>query len=279
MNTSAYFLTEQDAPLVKSTLLSGFPELIQGTSTRKGGVSTGIHESMNLGFNNGDIPENVSKNYEIICRSLGIKPSQIVTAKQTHKTNVRIVTQRDSGKGVVLPVNYDDIDALVTNKPTYGPSPVLCILTADCLPVFVYDPKHMAIGLAHSGWRGTVNRIVPKMLEKMEQAYETDPNDVYLSIGPSICKKCYEVGDDVAEEFKKAFNRTELRDILFEGDTKGKYRLNLAAAVTVSAAGCGVLPENIENQGLCTACNSKLLFSHRITMGKRGTLASFLGIR
>ncbi len=279
MNGKGFFVTGSDVPLVKSRLLSGFPELIVGTSTRKGGVSTGIHESMNLGFNNGDNPKNVSKNYEIICKELGTEPSRIVMAKQTHKTNIRIVTERDCGKGVLLPVDYDDIDALITNRPINGPSPVLCILTADCLPVFIYDQKHMAIGLVHSGWRGTVKGILEKTLDKMEQVYETQACDVLISIGPGICRDCYEVGEDVAGEFKTAYSKQEINEILAEGKKPGKYNLDLAGAVTFTALKCGVKQENIEIQSLCTACNSKLLFSHRVTMGKRGTIASFLGIR
>jgi YfiH family protein len=265
--------------LVKSELLSQFKELISCCSTRKGGVSEGIYESMNLGFSNGDDPGNVRENYRIICKELGIEPSQIVLAKQTHKSNVRIITKADLGKGVTRPVDYDDVDAIITNRPMNGPSPVLGILTADCVPVSVYDPKHFAIGLAHSGWRGTVQHITAKMLKKMEEVFETRPEDVYLSTGPCICKKCYEIDEDVAGEFRRAFSSEDCGKILCPGTEIRKYRADLAKAVEITALRAGVKQENIELQDFCTACNSKLLFSHRITLGKRGTLATFLGIR
>ena len=274
-----YFLTDSDAVMVKSKLLSQFPELIQGTSTRKGGVSEGIHATMNLGFNNGDLPDRVRANYDIICKELDIPAERIVLAKQTHTSNIRIVTEEDLGKGLTRPVDYEDIDALITNKPFNGGSAVLTILTADCVPVSVYDPKHMAIGLAHSGWRGTVAQITAKMLKKMEEVYETDPADVYLSTGPCICKNCYVVSEDVAREFRKVYNEIELENILFPLGSDDKYRVDLAVAIKTTAMNCGVLESRLEMQDICTSCNSELLFSHRITMGKRGTLATFLGIR
>ncbi len=273
-----YYFDGASCKVVKSKLFKQFPELVSACSTREGGVSSGIYSTMNLGFATGDHPSNVSENYEIICNELGIRMEDVVLAKQTHQSNIRIVTDRDRGKGVLCPVNYDDIDALITSKTEHRPSPVLTVITADCVPVSVYDPKHMAIGLAHSGWKGTVQQITAKMLDKMEQVYETAPEDVYLSIGPSICSKCYEVGKDVASEFKKVYNLEEWEQ-LFTPTLDEKYYLNLQNAVKITALKAGVPEGNIEIQGLCTCCNPKLLFSHRASQGKRGTLATFLGIR
>ena len=137
----------------------------------------------------------------------------------------------------------------------------------------------MAIGLAHSGWRGTVAQITAKMLKKMEEVYETDPADVFLSTGPCICGKCYVVSEDVAQEFRKVYNEKELDSILFALGSEDKYRIDLAAAVKATAIKAGVPGANIETEDICTSCMSDLLFSHRVTMGKRGTLATFLGIR
>jgi len=268
-----YFLTEDKCKLVKSKLLSAYPELISACSTRLGGVSSGIHKSMNLGFYNGDEKEKVSENYRIITNTLGTSPERIVLGKQTHKNYVKKVNREDAGKGVIKPVDYDDIDALITNEKGL----VLCILTADCVPVSIYDPVNKAIGLAHSGWRGTVAEITAETIKAMTKEFSSNPKDLILSTGPCICKKCYEVSEEVAINVRKVYNDTS--DILFPHKEDDKYQLDLTAAIKSTALNSGLLAENIEIQELCTNCNPELLFSHRATGGKRGTLATFLGLK
>ncbi len=266
-----YILTDSFCPVCKSVKLNEYPEIVSACSTRLGGVSKGIHTSMNLGFLNGDDPEDVHENFRIICNELQINPRSLVFAAQTHTNKVRVTGLSDHGKGIFRERDYDNIDALVTNNP----GTTLIILTADCVPVSIYDPVNKAIGLAHSGWRGTATEIVCETIKTMQQEYGSKPENLIISTGPSICKKCYEVSADVVKEFEKAYNENEMK-VICEPVFEEHYLLDLNEAIKISALRAGVKPENFEITGLCTNCNPELLFSHRATHGKRGTLATFL---
>lgn len=243
-------------------------------STRLGGVSKGIYASMNLSYTRGDDKKAVDENFRRIAEIFETTPGRIVCSKQTHTTNVRIVTEEDCGKGVIYPADYDDVDGLVTNVPGI----VLCTSYADCVPLYFADPKHKAIGLGHSGWRGTVNRMGEKMLKTMQDAFGTEPEDVITAIGPSICKDCYEVGEEVAEMFRKCFEG-EWKTLLTEGRKEGKYQLDLWEANKRVLLGAGILEEHLAMTDLCTCCNSEYLFSHRASQGKRGNLGALIQLR
>ena len=121
-------------------------------TTRTGGVSNGIYSTMNLSFSRGDDLECVRENYRRIGEVLGTDPEHMVASKQTHTTNIHLVTKADAGNGITRPSVYDDIDGLATDIPGIA----LVTFYADCVPLYFVDPVHRAIGLAHSGWRGTV---------------------------------------------------------------------------------------------------------------------------
>lgn len=146
---------------------------------------------------------------------------------------------------------------------------------ADCVPIYLVDVKQKAIGLCHSGWRGTVGKISQKMLQIMKQQYRTEPADVVAAIGPSICRNCYEVSEDVIEAFLAVTDADSLTQIADKKDN-GRYQLDLWKANELWLSEAGVLQENIQITDICTCCNSKLLFSHRASQGKRGNLAAFL---
>lgn len=188
-------------------------------STREGGVSEGIYRSMNLSYTRGDKKEAVDENYRRIADVLGNSTEDMVCSDQTHTDHIRLVTAKDRGKGVTRPKDYADVDGLITQEKGI----VLCTFFADCVPLFFVDPVKKAIGLSHSGWRGTVQKIGRKTVERMGEAFGTDPKDVRAAIGPSICQDCYEVSEDVAEEFGKSFPAGEL----FYETKPGKYQLDL----------------------------------------------------
>ena len=250
-------------------------------STRLGGVSTGIYSSMNLGFTRGDIKENVDENFRRMASVLDCEPSDFVTGVQTHTTNVYRATRKDAGKGVTLPVDYRDVDGLITDEPGL----VLTTFYADCVPLFFVDPVHRAIGLSHSGWRGTVNRMGKVTIDAMRDSFGTAPADLICGIGPSICMDCYEVSEDVADAFMKEFPDC----LLSAGDTRDdhkfmmskgndKYLLDLRAANRLIMLEAGIPAANIELPAICTCCNPDYLFSHRASNGQRGNMAGFLGI-
>lgn len=242
-------------------------------STRFGGVSEGIFASMNLSFTRGDDKEHVLENYRRIADVLGCEMTDFVCTDQTHTTNVRITGRADGGKGVVREKDYTDVDGLITNERGI----VLATFYADCVPLYFVDPVKKAIGLSHSGWRGTVNRMGAETIKKMTETYGSNPADLVTAIGPSICMNCYEVGSEVAEEFMEAFPKEEQKDILLR-KADGKYLLNLWKANYFVMRDAGVKEENISVTDICTCCNGEELFSHRYSQGKRGNMGAFLGL-
>lgn len=243
-------------------------------STRLGGVSEGIFSSMNLSYTRGDKKEAVDENFQRIAGIMGGMVSDFVLSDQTHTTNIREVTAKDKGKGVVKARDYKEIDGLITNEKGI----ILATFYADCVPLFLVDKKHWAIGLSHSGWRGTVGKMGECTLLAMEAAYGTKPEDVTVGIGPSICKECYEVGDEVADAFAEAFPKKWLPEILFSKGG-GKYFLDLWKANYYVFVMAGVPEKQIAVTDICTCCNPDYLFSHRASKGKRGNLGAFLCLK
>ena len=162
------------------------------------------------------------------------------------------------------------MDGLITDVPGL----MLATFYADCVPLYFVDTKHRAIGLSHSGWRGTVNRMGRATLKAMAEAYGTVPEDVWCAIGPSICQDCYEVSEDVASAFAKEFSGHECEILIEKGG--GKYQLDLWKSNEIVLRDAGILPEHLAVTNLCTCCNPNLLFSHRASHGKRGNLGAFL---
>ena len=250
------------------------PGFVHGFSTRLGGVSEGIYSSMNLSFTRGDKEEAVRENYNRISAALDFSPEDIVTSDQTHTANVRVITAEDRGNGITKPRPYTDVDGMITNVPGL----VLATFYADCVPLYFADPVHKAVGLSHSGWRGTAAGIGAVTVKELQKHYGTRPEDIYAAIGPSICQDCYEVSEDVILEFQKTFSRELWKDIFYRKEN-GKYQLNLWEANRQILLGAGILPEHISMPNLCTCCNPEFLYSHRASQGKRGNLGAFLGIK
>lgn len=277
-NSSTAFINQnREVPFLTFPVLSDISFLQHGFSTRLGGISTGIFASMNLGADSStyvDDPANIQENYRRISESIGIDPNSIVISKQVHKTNIRLVDEKDCGKGLYKPRDYDEIDGLITNTPGV----TLVTKYADCVPLFFVDPIKKAIGLTHSGWRGTVKKIGKITVQEMQIKFGCNPKAIIAVIGPSICSDCYEVGAEVAGEFLHAFEISGDNDIIRKNEN-GKYQCNLWAANHAVLSEAGLSPEHIHISGVCTSCNSELLFSHRKTNGKRGSLAAFLAIR
>lgn len=249
--------------------------VIDGFSTKLGGVSQGKYATMNFAYTRGDAPEHVLENFTRMAEALGVERDSMVVSHQTHTVNVRRVTGADKGKGVIRQRDYTDVDGLLTNEPGI----TLVTFYADCVPLYFVDPVRRAIALSHSGWRGTVNRMGQATLDAMKKEFGTNPADVVAAIGPSICQDCFEVGEEVAEEFNNAFSSDYREELLKEGKRPGKYQLNLWKANEIVLMEAGVKPENIHTTNVCTMCNHNYLFSHRVVGQERGTLAAFLCLK
>lgn len=261
-------------PYIEFPPLSDIPFIIHGFSTRLGGVSRGMFSSLNLGSGSSpckDDPANIIENFVRITKSLGLDPDSLVISDQVHKSDILLVDNKDKGKGFRVPRDYKEIDGLITNTPGI----TLVTKYADCVPLYFVDPVKKAIGLSHSGWKGTISRIGHKTVKEMKKAFDSKAKDIIAVIGPSICMDCYEVGEEVASEFENAFKNSSS---ILEKNQRDRYQLNLWEANRIVLIDAGLQEEHIHISKACTSCYSQLLFSHRKSKGKRGSLAAFLAI-
>ena len=272
INSKTMTLHEKDnVKFLTYNKLSQIPFIHHAFSTRHGGVSKGIFESMNFSFANDD-RESVLQNYRRFCNAVGFEFDTLVASSQDHNTFVRVCTKDNCGIGITRKKDIESVDALVTNEQGV----TLVTYYADCTPLFFVDTKRKAIGLAHAGWRGTVGKIGQKVIDKMVENYGTDPKDVVCAIGPAISLCCYEVDKACADNFY-ALGLDDSKFVFPKED--GKFMIDLLETNRQILMSCGVKEENITVSDLCTKCNSDLLWSHRATNGKRGTMSAFMTLK
>ena len=260
-----------------------------GFSTREGGVSQGELSTMNLSYSRGDVPERVDENYKRMCYALEMNTEHLVLSDQVHETLVYQAGKKDCQGNNLREKKLTGIDGLITDEKEV----ILCTSYADCVPLFFVDEKHKAIGSSHSGWRGTAGKIGAKTVEAMHKAYGTEPEDLKVVIGPSICQSCYEVSEDVYQAMRELVSPEKIAklqqmpleqvermaDSVFFSKPNKKYQLDLWMANKLILMEAGVPEKQISVSCVCTCCNSELLFSHRATGGKRGNLNGFLEIK
>ena len=247
--------------------------LVQGVSTRLGGVSQGNLRSMNISFKVSDEAIRVEENRSLSSRALGIDLNRVVTVDQIHSDKVLKLdaNQVQAKKGGSL----GEGDGLITKEVGV---PIL-IMVADCLPILFYDPIHKAIGLAHAGWRGTVNHVAAKTLLAMGEAYGTKPEEVRAVLGPCIGSCCYEVGEDVRAEFAGVFPWAA--EVL-ESGSPSHWKLNLSEANAKQLLEVGMAEDNLIRSGLCTVQNIDLFYSHRAEASEKsstGRMGAFLMLK
>lgn len=165
--------------------------------------------------------------------------------------------------------SFPTADSIITNQTNLA----LCLKTADCVPIFLYDPKNFVIAAVHAGWRGTALKLVKKTIKKLEHFYATDPENLYAFIGPSIGACCYKVGRDVFDNFH--FLGKNRQD--FFGKLKGdRYMMDIKSINAFMLEQSGVLQENIEVANFCTCCEEKLFHSYRRDAETSGRNISFI---
>lgn len=242
-----------------------------GFSTRKGGVSKGIYESMNLSFHRGDEFDDVIQNHRLFADAVGYDYRDTVFSDQIHSTKIARVTVEDKGRGMMGEKGIPEMDGLVTDVPGIP----LMTFYADCVPLLFYDPVHGVIGAAHAGWRGTVAGMGKCMVDYLCDNMGCKREDILAVIGPSICADCYEVSGDVAEQFFEAFQEKNHGDILFKKEN-GAFMLDLWKANRLILESSGVKSGHIQSPDICTFHNPGLLISHRYTGGRRGNMAAVI---
>lgn len=196
--------------------------------------------------------ENWKENYFLLAEQLGITTSDICTTFQTHTNVVRVMKKENGGEGVLFPTKIQDYDAVITNEKNL----LLCSFEADCVPVYFFDKKNNAIGLAHSGWKGTAKEICKETIFAMQNEYGSKAEDFIVVIGPCACKKCYEVGSDLIEKFKNNFG--ENISSIFIPKSKEKFNLDLKKAIEITLTKCGVKSDNIYDVNRCTIESNEL---------------------
>lgn len=260
--------TKDGVTYLRYKIFDRFDFVNHAVSTRHGGVSQKEHlKSLNLGFKTDDDPKNVVENYKRFCKAADFDVKRLVFAKQTHSANVRLVTEDDIGKGIFRDRDYTDVDAHITNTPGIG----LVIHTADCVPIAYLDPVNKAIGNAHCGWRGTYDNLAEKTLDEMNKRFGTRPKDVICSIGPAICRNCYEVSEELYIQFMDKFG---FEDAIFIKDSKHYLDLMLINKHILENAGVN----KIALSDLCTCCNSEDFYSHRGLGPGRGLISSIISM-
>ena len=277
--------------------LAEIPWLLHGFSRRAGGFSNVYgRKQLNLGFTAHDTKSAVEKNRRAfvsrICakaqRRVSHPDGRLVTLRQIHSDLIHCVSR--------VPQEPLSGDGLITSTPGI----LLGVLTADCLPVILIDPKNRAVGVFHAGWRGTVKRIVEKGVGEMHRWFGTRPRDLMAAIGPGIRGCCYEVGPELCDAFESQFSyadalfrETKDRDEIHEkypllfltsrapghSELPKKIFLDVAEANRRQLLAAGVLAKNITDVGLCTSCRPELFFSHRRDRGVTGRMMAVVGIQ
>lgn len=238
-------------------------------TTRRGGTSPAFGGDLNLAFHVGDSSGAVLANRQLVAGALGIALETLVLGEQRHGNSCQVVEAVLRGAGALSGgTAVPGVDALVTAVPGL----VLAACFADCVPVYIVDPEHRAVGLAHAGWRGTAGRIAQVTFETMRSRFGARGSRCLALVGPAIGRCCYQVGPDVAACFQDHEYWPEVAMQV----RAGRWWLDLAEANRRQLVDVGVTA--IQQAGMCTSCHSQF-FSHRRDPGRFGRMMALLGVR
>lgn len=263
-----------EIPFLSFPALENAGLVSHGFSVRDGGVSKGPYTSMNLSFTMGDGQENVLANYDRMACALEVERFSMTSVWQAHTDRIKVVGKADRGKGIILPKDLDEIDGMVTNEKDL----TLVTLHADCLPLYFLDPRNRAIGLTHSGWRGTKQAIGIRTIETMEREFGSRREDLLVCIGPGIGRTVFEVGLEVADAFLALLGKKRADEVLTPRQ-RGTYMLDLARSNEMLFLEAGIRADRLYTSGLCTFSRPDLFFSHRRDGSIRGSMAAFMSLK
>lgn len=220
-----------------------------------------------LALHTGEEEENIIQNRGMIAKYLGTNKSlNFIVANQTHSDHIKVITDKKTQGWRTLRDAVEDCDALITQEKNV----ILCILTADCVPILLYDPENKVVAAVHAGWKGTKAGIVSKTVQKMQDTFGSKAENIIAGVAPSIGGCCYEVDEEVAEHFFEIPESFSKR-----GD---KYMLNLPYINKYQLLEFGLKEKNIEMSEVCTACNVEKYFSYRKEQGCSGRFMSMIGM-
>lgn len=249
------------------------PRILARFTTRHDGVSEAPYTSCNLGLHVGDDPSHVVENRKRVGELFGVPISSWVAGDQVHGATVTVVTEGMKGRGArelesMLPAT----DALVTNVPGLA----LTTYAADCVPLLFAARDVEAIGCAHAGWQGTVQKIAAHTVRALQDQYGADPAQLQVWVGPSIGPCCYEVDERVASQVRAAFPQDH--ESLLIPNANGRWQLDLWLCNVKALLEAGVVESNIIRSDACTSCRVDTYFSHRKEAGKTGRHAGIIVI-
>ncbi|MDM5270772.1 peptidoglycan editing factor PgeF [Sulfurovum sp. zt1-1] len=245
-----------------SKLLGKFEQCLHAVTTKDSKLT--YHGS--LALHTGEAANEIISNRLEMAQRLGADiDAHFIVANQTHSDNITVIESRESKGWHTIEDAIENCDALITDQKGV----VLTILTADCVPVLLFDSKKEIVAAVHAGWKGTKADITGKTVGKMIEVFGSDPEDIIAFIAPSIGRCCYEVGEDVAQHFMD----TEAFDKVGE-----KYMLDLPLINQKQLLDAGLIAEHIEMSGQCTSCEVEKYFSYRKEQGCSGRFMSMIAL-
>jgi len=260
--------TRGQVAFVKCTPMRQSEAVIHAFSTRLGGVSGLPYTSLNLSLGSGDDPTHVQENRLRFGHAVGFDAADLVALRQVHGNRVAVLA---AGKDPRI-VRGTPGDALITDRPQLP----LAVITADCFPVVLVAPSLPAVGIVHSGRKGTAAQIVPTAIELMCQEFRVQPEAVYGAIGPGIGGCCYEVDIASAEPF---ITRYSDEDAVYRPSRPGHVYLDLQRAILQQLQAVGVPSSQVWSSDLCTACHPQLFYSYRREGPRSGRMLNVVMIQ
>ncbi len=254
-----------DRVYFQSDVLSKVDGISHCFTSKCGGVSCGTVKGLNLGYRVGDEVLSVDENYRLVAKDMGFDFERITAGRQTHSSNIRIITENDAGKGVSRESEFENVDGLVTNVKGLP----LVVYYADCVPILLVDEMAEVVAAVHSGWRGTVAQIVGNAVDIMISDFGADSGRIKAAIGPAIGLCCFETGEEVACQFDKS---------LVKPCDNNKFKVDLQKANENILLSCGLKHENIDILKICTVCNNDILYSYRMQKEATGRMGAFISL-
>lgn len=258
----------QQLPVYKFEVFQSIANIEHFVTTREFGKNESSIGGFNLSYKVNDIAQQVTDNRNLLAQSLLVPQQHLFIPVQTHSLNIQIVTSKTVSEAL------ENTDALITAEKNIA----IATMAADCVPIIVYDFKNQIAAAIHAGWKGTLGRILEKTIKTMECKLGAEAKNMKVGIGPSICEKVYEVGNEVADEFN-TFDETEKWQIVLPHLNTEKKYLNLQVANQLQALKAGVKPEHIEIANLCTYSNPDQFYSARYFKNNCGRFATGIVIR
>ncbi|MDP4105646.1 MAG: peptidoglycan editing factor PgeF [Bacillota bacterium] len=265
------FVLQQESFFVIKNWTDQYKNLVAGMTTKNDGYSQEAFNSLNLGFHVGDVHIDVCANRQKVADDIDFPLEHWVGAEQIHENLIQKVTKADRGRGSNLyETSFKGIDGFYTDEKGI----LLTLCYADCVPLFFMAPERGMIGAAHAGWRGTVKQIGAEMVELWGME-GIRPQQIFVTIGPSICKKCYIVDNRVIDLVQNIL--VDVEEKPYNLVKEDEYCLDLREVNRLVLLKAGVPEENITLTGYCTSCDQDKFFSHRRDRGQTGRMLSFIG--